>query len=472
MKKTFLAFAIGLATVINTPALADPAPDFTILVEKAMPAVVNIEVSKAVSGHRLGRRERMPDLFEEFFGSPFGRMPENFGMAPEEGMPHYEGSGSGFFIDESGEILTNAHVVDGADSVIVRLNDRQEYQAKVIGIDKRSDIALLKIEAEQAVPVAVLGDSNAVKVGDWVLAIGSPFGFDATATKGIVSALGRNLPSGAYTPFIQTDAAINPGNSGGPLFNSKGEVIGINSQIYSRSGTFNGLGFAIPINVAKNIAQQLKAEGKVSRGWLGVMIQEVDQQLAQSFGLDKPQGALIAKVLPDSPAEAAGLQAGDVILQFNGRNIVRSGDLPSLVAMTNIGETAALEILREGKREKIEFEVGNIDNADMDSISGENKSIENWGMSLKTLDEESREALAFEGEGVLVAEVKPRSAAAKSGLRAGDILLAVGRTPVSSVNAAAKLFAQHGEKSQPIPVLIHRRGQTTFLALVPEKSKR
>ena len=282
--------------------------------------------------------------------------------APEE---RPRGVGSGFVLSSDGIIMTNAHVVDGADEVIVTLTDKREFKAKVVGADKRTDVAVLKIDAS-GLPVVRFGDASKLKVGEWVLAIGSPFGFEQSVTAGIVSAKGRSLPDENFVPFIQTDVAINPGNSGGPLFNMKGEVVGINSQIFTRSGGFMGLSFAIPIDVAIDVSNQLKKDGKVSRGWLGVVIQEVNKDLAESFGLDKPAGALVAQVLEDGPAAKGGLQVGDVILSMNGQPIVMSADLPHLVGSLKDGEKAKLEIIRNGKRQNLDISVGALPDDDAD----------------------------------------------------------------------------------------------------------
>ena len=307
-------------------------PEFTELVEEASPAVVNISTRQNLPQREAAVQGQMPDLeglppmFREFFERNVPQMPRGPGGRQRDA----QSLGSGFIISDDGYVLTNNHVVADADEIIVRLSDRSELEAKLIGADPRTDVALLKVEGK-GLPTVKLGKSQALKVGEWVLAIGSPFGFDHSVTAGIVSAKGRSLPNESYVPFIQTDVAINPGNSGGPLFNLDGEVVGINSQIFTRSGGFMGLSFAIPIDVAMDVANQLKSEGKVSRGWLGVVIQEVNKDLAESFGLDKPAGALVAQVLEEGPAAKGGLQVGDVILSLNGQPIIMSADLPHLV---------------------------------------------------------------------------------------------------------------------------------------------
>jgi len=319
------------------------------IVEEEGDAVVKISViSEAKQTLTNGipgfNPEQLPEQFRRFF--------EQLPQSPPSQQPRGAGFGSGFIISEDGYIITNAHVVDDASDIRVGLQDRREYKAELVGSDPASDIALLKLDAEN-LPVVTVGDSDDLKVGEWVLAIGSPFGFEHTATQGIVSALARSLPDDTYVPFIQTDVAVNPGNSGGPLFNTDGQVVGVNSQIYSRSGGYQGLSFSIPINVAISIADQLKEKGFATRGWLGVAIQNVDQSLASSFGLDKPEGALISQVTKGSPADNGGLESGDIILEFNGKSVKYSSALPPLVGSVRPGETVVVEILRDGKREEL-----------------------------------------------------------------------------------------------------------------------
>ena len=455
MNKTLVILSLALAAPLS---FADPAPDFTALVAKTKDAVVSIEVESRVSAPST-INGFPPEIFEDFFGipDPFGQQFE----APQREQRILQGQGSGFIIDSDGYILTNAHVVEGAEKVRVQLNNNKEYNADVIGLDKRTDVALVKIQGDH-LPVAKIGNSDQVQVGDWVLAIGSPFGFSHTATQGIVSAVARNLPSGDYVPFIQTDAAINPGNSGGPLFNSKGEVIAINSQIYSRSGAFNGLAFSIPINMAKNIADQLKDKGEVVRGWLGVRIQGLDQTLAEGFGMENPQGALVAEVEDNSPAAKAGIESGDVILQYNGKTVSKSADLPALVASTPIGEKVEIKLLRDGKEETVKAEIGNLND-----ISGDGKAgASSRGLSLEALDSDDREALGFRGKGVRISGVKAGSAAEKSGLRKNDIIIAVGGKRVEDPKGAQRLLEKAGNK-RPVPLLIYRNGQNLYLALQP-----
>lgn len=457
MHKTLVTIALS---ALAMPVLhAESAPDFSALFDQTKDSVVSVEVEANVPRSQFSQQVPPgfpPELFEHFFG-----MPSPYGDGDRQPEQRKSGQGSGFIIDGDGYILTNAHVVEGADKVTVQLLDRHEYDAEVIGVDQRTDVALLKIDGED-LPVAKLGNSDDVKVGDWVLAIGSPFGFTHTATKGIVSAVSRSLPSGAYVPFIQTDAAVNPGNSGGPLFNSSGEVIGINSQIYSRSGAFNGLAFSIPINVAKNVADQLRESGEVTRGWLGVSIQGIDQELAKSFGMDHPQGALITGIMPDSPAKAAGLKPGDVVIEYNGKKVQKSADLPPMVALTPIGDSAELTVLRNGKQERIAVTIGNLENMSTATAAGVSKSI--FGLSLRDLDESERKEMALDQQGVLISSVKRDSAAANAGLRANDILLAVGSRAVSSAKEAADALRQ-AEEGGSVALLIRRGEQSIYLPL-------
>jgi serine protease Do len=349
--------ANGLA--LNREPIIPPGtqlPDFTVLVDKAAPAVVNISITQKVTTHRMTDDDQPPlgDFFRHF-GPPHGFPRGEEG--PSDG--EIKSLGSGFIVTQDGYIMTNAHVVANAEEVVVRLADKREFKAKVIGSDRRTDVALIKIKAEK-LPTVSVGDPSTLKVGEWVMAIGSPFGFDSTVTKGIVSAMGRSLPDENYTPFIQTDAAVNPGNSGGPLFNLRGEVVGINSQIYSQTGGFMGISFAIPIDLATNVSNQLKVNGKVTRGRLGVRLQEVTKELAESFGLDRPKGALVAQVERGSPAEQAGMQSGDVVLKYAGRVVDSSRDLPGMVGATQPGKTITLEVWRKRHSQEVDVKVGQL----------------------------------------------------------------------------------------------------------------
>ncbi len=469
----------GLARLIlfagllfSTAALAGRLPDFTDLVEEVSPAVVNISTVQKIKTGSLSLPEgiEIPDLPE---GSPFGDLFKHFFGEGPGGAPierDAKSLGSGFIISRDGYVITNNHVVKDAEEIIVRLEDRRELQAKVIGTDERSDIALLKIEADN-LPVVRIGRAEKLKVGEWVLAIGSPFGFDRSATAGIVSAKGRALPRENYVPFIQTDVAINPGNSGGPLFNMDGEVVGVNSQIYSRTGGYMGLSFAIPIDVAMDVVEQLKTHGKVSRGWLGVLIQDVTRDLAESFGMKKPQGALVAKVLPDSPASKAGLQVGDVIVSFNGKEIAQSSALPPVVGSTPVGKRVPVKVMRNGRMQTLWVQLGElpekeakIERADESEVVQSNRI----GVKIADLTDEQRKELELEEGGVLVEEVGP-GAAAKAGIRSGDIILRIDNKPVKDVKSFEKTIDKL-PAGKSVAVLVQRRGGPIFLALkVPEK---
>ncbi len=458
-----LAFLGLLLLILSLPTMARDLPDFTKLVEKNGPAVVNIStIQKRKSQHRF---RNMPDFprggpFEEWFKHFFG---EEGDSAPRERQAH--SLGSGFIISEDGYILTNNHVVEDADKIIVRLSDRRELDAELVGTDERSDLALLKIDADD-LPVVKLGSSRDLKVGEWVLAIGSPFGFDYSATAGIVSAKKRSLPRENYVPFIQTDVAINPGNSGGPLFNLKGEVVGINSQIYSRTGGYMGVSFAIPIDVAMNVVEQIKSKGHVSRGWLGVLIQDVTRELAESFGMDKPQGALVARVLPDSPAEAAGIQVGDIILKFNGNPIDHSSDLPPMVGIAPIDKRLPVDVLRDGEHKRIQVKIGKLPDEDEVRLSraGKNTFKSNrLNIVVGELSEQQRERLELDEGGVLVKEIK-EGPALTAGVRKGDVILMLNNEKVTSVEQFKELVDELPE-DKSVSLLVNRRGSPIFLAL-------
>ncbi len=468
-KQTINLFSAVLLLFFSSQIFAQ-LPDFTGIVENAKDSVVNISTSTKPKTGQLKKQLEMPEFPE---GSPFGELFKKFFDHDGFGLKERETSslGSGFIISEDGYILTNHHVIDGADEVIVRLSNRHEYEAKVIGSDKDSDIAVLKID-DDGLPMLKLGDSNALKVGEWVLAIGSPFGFDHTVTAGIVSAKGRSLPGDNYVPFIQTDVAINPGNSGGPLFNMNGEVIGINSQIFSRSGGFMGLSFAIPIEMAVDVADQIKDSGKVSRGWLGVLIQEVTRELADSFGMTNPHGALIAKVLEDSPAQEAGLQVGDVIVEFNGKKVTRSSSLPPIVGRTPVGKPAKVTIIRNKKKRVIHVTIAQLPD-DVTEAKAEpevdkevNKTV--LGMSVIELDQETKNKLKLDS-GVIVQEVEQDGAAKLSGIRKGDVISMLDNRSVNSVKEFTSI-AEGLKSGKSIAILIQRSNGPVFLAIKPQDS--
>jgi len=419
-------------------------PDFEKIAAQQGPAVVNISVSGTVKTRFSG----VPGIPQMDPNDPFYDFFRRFQAPVPHGNSPTHGLGSGFIVSPEGVILTNAHVVADADEVIVKLTDKREFKAKVIGIDKPSDVAVLKIDAKD-LPTVKIGDPQNVRVGEWVVAIGSPFGFENSVTAGIVSAKSRSLPDDNYVPFLQTDVAINPGNSGGPLFDLNGEVIGINSQIYSQSGGYQGLSFSIPIDVAMKVEKQLVDHGKVSRGRLGILIQEVDQDLAKSFGLAKPEGALVSSVEKDSPAEKAGIESGDVILKFNGKEIGSSRDLPSMVADITPGETAKIEIWRAGKSRLLSVDVGEMKIASTNErTNGGAKG--GLGLEVRPLTSDERKE-AEVAEGLLVENVDD-GPAAKAGIQSGDVILSVNGVKVGSPEKLRSLVSKH-EKNVALLVL-------------------
>lgn len=440
-------------------------PDFTTLVEQASPAVVNISTKQKLPARRIAQGqmpdlEGLPPMFREFFERGLPQQPRS---PRGDRQREAQSLGSGFIISSDGYVLTNNHVIADADEIIVRLSDRSELQAKLVGTDPRTDVALLKVDGKN-LPTVKLGDSEKLKVGEWVLAIGSPFGFDHSVTKGIVSAKGRTLPNDTYVPFIQTDVAINPGNSGGPLFNMNGEVVGINSQIFTRSGGFMGLSFAIPIDVALDVSNQLKKDGKVSRGWLGVVIQEVNKDLAESFGLERPAGALVAQVLEDGPAAKSGLQVGDVILSMNGQPIIMSADLPHLVGSLKDGATATLEIIRNGKRQNLDVTVGALPEDDADigtgGQSGAERSSNRLGVSVADLSAEQKKSLELKG-GVVIKDVQD-GPAALIGLRPGDVISHLNNQAITSAKQFTEI-AKDLPKNRSVSMRVLRQGRASFI---------
>lgn len=452
------------------PAQAKDLPDFTELAEKQGPTVVNISITSVVHGGGgmgfpgMPNDENLQELLRRF-GIP--GMP---GMPGQEGGQDYktQSLGSGFIISSDGYILTNAHVVSEADEVLVKLSDKREFKAKIIGADKRTDVALIKIEAT-GLPKVVVGDPSALKVGEWVAAIGSPFGLENTMTAGIVSAKGRALPQENYVPFIQTDVAINPGNSGGPLFNLRGEVVGVNSQIYSKSGGSMGLSFSIPIDVAIDISNQLKATGRISRGWLGIGIQEVTKDLADSFGLKQTSGALIAGVEKNSPADKGGLEVGDIILKFDGKPIVTSGDLPRVVASIKPGKVVPVEIVRKGTSKTLQLGVGEMPNeqAEAPASSKEpSKSESNKiGLTLRELTPQQKKKLNGKN-GLLV--IESVGAAAQAGIRRGDVILGLNNNESLSVDLFNKQI-NAVPSGKTVAVLVLRGENTLYVPIKVSK---
>ena len=458
-----------LITLFSVPLTLQAAlPEFTQIVDNAKDSVVNIS-TKTRARPSSSQQYNIPKLPE---GSPFGDLFDKFFDRDELDRRGHESQslGSGFIISEDGYILTNHHVIAGADEVIVRMSNRKEFVATIVGSDEASDIAVLKVDGED-LPVLRFGDSDKLKVGEWVLAIGSPFGFDHSVTAGIVSAKGRSLPSDNYVPFIQTDVSINPGNSGGPLFNLDGEVIGINSQIYSRTGGFMGLSFAIPIEMAVDVADQIKETGSVSRGWLGVLIQEVTRELAESFGMENPHGALVAKVLDNSPAAAAGLEVGDVIVEFNGKPVMRSSGLPPLVGRAKVGKEAQVVVIRNKERRQIGVNIAQLPTEiTQAAYTPEDNVIEEsaLGMKVEALSADASKRLRIEA-GVQVVQVDATGPASEAGIQKGDVITMIDNKPVESVSEF-EAVANGLKSGKSVAMLVQRRAGPVFLAIRPEDS--
>ncbi|OGA26860.1 MAG: protease Do [Betaproteobacteria bacterium RIFCSPLOWO2_12_61_14] len=458
LRKFFDLAALLTGMFFISLAQANGLPDFTGLVEKQGPAVVNVSTTQIIRNAQGFPNIPENDPFYEFFRR----------FAPQ--MPREQESqslGSGFIISTDGYIMTNAHVVDSADKITVRLTDKREFSAKVIGADKRTDVALLKIEAT-GLPKVTVGDPDKLKVGEWVVAIGSPFGFDSSVTAGIVSAKGRSLPQENFVPFIQTDVAVNPGNSGGPLFNMNGEVVGINSQIYTRSGGSMGLSFAIPIDVATQVTEQLRTSGKVTRGRIGVTIQELTRELAESFGLSKPVGALISSVEKNGPADKAGIEASDVILKFDGKPVNSSSDLPRMVAATKPGSKVAVDLWRKGGSRQVTVEIaempedGKLARAAKKLADDVAEMISRLGIAVSELSKEQLHELQISG-GLLVEEVKG-SAARAAGLQHGDVLLAIGNIPIRSLNQFNEILKQV-PRGKNVALLVRRDDAASYVAI-------
>ncbi len=461
IRNWIVAVTFSLMSAIQVNAYANNLPDFTELAEKQGPAVVNISITQNIRAEGASPSTGMPgdEQMQEFF--------KRFGIPGYPGQnrapqPEYKSQalGSGFILSSDGYILTNAHLVSEADEVIVKLSDKREFKAKVIGVDKRTDVALLKIEATGLHKVTI-GDPNKLKVGEWVAAIGSPFGLENTMTAGIVSAKGRALPQENFVPFIQTDVAINPGNSGGPLFNLAGEVVGINSQIYSRSGGSMGLSFSIPIDVALDISNQLKLTGKITRGWLGVVIQELSKELAESFGMKNTNGALVAGVEKNGPADKGGLEAGDVITKFDGKTIVASSDLPRVVGTVKPGKTVIVEVLRKGMEKSLNISVGEMP-SDSPEAAQANKpaakvEVNRLGLILKELTPQQKKKLNGKN-GLLVVDAQGTSA--QAGVRRGDVVLGLNNTEIQTLEQFNKQLA--GFASGKTVALLVLRGENTL----------
>lgn len=469
---TRMIYALGILLALASYRATAALPDFTEHVEEYSPAVVNISGIQAVKPRQMPPNMRdMPNIPEGPFGDLFRRFFDDQGKRrPEQNA---QSLGSGFIISKDGYVITNHHVVKDSSEVIVRLNDRRQFVAKLVGSDEQTDIALLKIEAND-LPVVKLNRKKALKPGEWVMAIGSPFGFETSVTVGVVSATERSLPRENYVPFIQTDVAINPGNSGGPLFDLDGNVVGVNSQIYSRTGGFMGLSFSIPVEIALNVAEQIKANGKVSRGWLGVMIQDVTRELAESMQMKRAMGALVSRVLPDSPAEKAGIKVGDVIIEFNGKEISTSSTLPPMVGLAAIGKKHEMKLIRDGKTMTVSVMVGQLPDEDaavkVSEQGGQAGKGGRLGLAVSDLNDEQRRRMNVEKGGVMVVEVVD-GAAQSAGLRRGDVILMMDNKEV--VNASQFVTqARSLPAGKTVRVLIQRGDGPAFVALkVPEDKK-
>ena len=438
-------------------------PDFVSLAKKMRPIVVNISTTQMSDvrgqqefGSPFGEEDPFNDFWKRFFGGPLPR-----------GRQRQQSLGSGFIIDADGSILTNNHVVENAQKIVVKLlGDDQEYEAKVIGRDSKTDIAIIKINTKANLPTANFGDSDKLEVGEWVVAIGNPFGLDSTVTSGIVSAKGRHIGQGPYDNFIQTDASINPGNSGGPLINLRGEVIGINTAIFSRTGGNMGIGFAIPVNLAKELLPQLKGKGKVTRGYLGVLIQKVTPEIAESLGMERGYGALVANVSKDGPAEKAGVKVGDVIVEFDGKEVKDSGDLPIIVARTPVDKKVRMKVLRDKKEVILNVAVGELKEEEVVASVPEKGEL---GMTVQRVTPQMAESLGLDKpEGVVVTDVESGSAADEAGIRRGDVIVQIDRKPIRSVDEYKKSIAGI-RKGKGVLFLIKRGDSTLFLALKPQR---
>ncbi len=466
-----LSAAVGVSALACAPVRAQSLPDFTELVEKVGPAVVGIRTTERARGSRGGASPEIDDDMLEFFrrfGVPMPNRPTPRSQQPgTEGEPTQRGLGSGFVLNADGYVMTNAHVVEGADEVFVTLNDKREFKAKVIGSDKRSDVALVKIDAS-GLPTVRVGDLSRLKVGEWVIAIGSPFGLENSVTAGIVSAKSRD--TGELLPLIQTDVAINPGNSGGPLINMRGEVVGINSQIYSRSGGYMGISFAIPIDEAVRVSEQLRATGRVSRGRIGVTIGEVTKEIAESIGLGKPSGALVRSVEAGGPAEKAGVEAGDIITKADGRAVEKSADLPRIVSSVKPGGKATLQVFRRGAYRDlsvivVEFEAERTARGNERELAKPQVSVGSLGLAVADLTEAQRRELKVKN-GVRVESTE--GAAARAGVREGDVVLSLDNTEITSARQFEALVAKL-DRAKAVTLLVRRGDVVNFLIIRPMK---
>ena len=461
----------GHAQTAAAPAVVRGLPDFTELVEQVGPSVVNIRTMEKIrppATPSAGSEEEMQEFLRRFFGVPIPNVPR---QGPRQNRPQEEaqprGVGSGFILTTDGFIMTNAHVVEGADEVLVTLTDKREFKARIVGADKRTDVAVVKIQAT-GLPAVRVGDVSRLKVGEWVMAIGSPFGLDNTVTAGIVSAKQRD--TGDYLPFIQTDVAINPGNSGGPLINMRGEVVGINSQIYSRSGGFMGISFAIPMDEAIRVSDQLRANGRVTRGRIGVQIDQVTKEIAESIGLGKAHGVLVRGVEEGSPAEKAGIEAGDIITRFDGRVIEKPSDLPRLVGNAKPGNRVSLSIFRRGSSQDLQITVGEMEPDKTTAQRNAEKpapiaSAQHLGLVVSDLNEAQRKELRLRGGVRVESAADP---AARAGVREGDVVLAIANLQVNSVREFEAILSKV-DKTRTVSMLIQRGGAAQYVLIRPQK---
>ena len=454
-----LLFGIGVARDVSAQT---GIPDsFAELAAKEGHVAVNISSTKVVKGFR--RSFPFPGReFRDFFGDEFFR--RFFGEIPEQGM-RQRSLGSGVVVSEDGYIVTNNHVVADAEEIVVTFSENERYEAKMIGRDPKTDLALIKIQVDKPIRAARLGDSDKLRVGDWVVAIGNPFGLGNTLTAGVVSAKGRVIGAGPYDNFIQTDASINPGNSGGPLFNLDGEVIGINTAIFTQSGGNIGIGFAIPINMAKSVMSQLKEKGRVVRGWLGVVIQTVTPEIKEKFGLKTTEGALVGEVTNDSPAETAGLKRGDVIITFDGKKVETMNSLPPIVAETPIGKDAEIMVIREGKEKTLRVKIGELPEEPRVAATTMPEIEESLGLSVQELTPELAESLGLEGEkGVVVSSVRRGSPASEAGLQRGDLIQEIERESIEGMDDYTRIMRESASKDQILMVVRHE-GHTRYVVL-------
>ena len=455
-----LFLIVAFLTFGWTASAAAQPPDFVSLAEQLKPAVVNIGTAKTVKPKAPmypGPQGPGGDMFEEFFERFFRNAPQS---------PHKQRSlGSGFIISQDGYILTNDHVVDGADEIKVKLSDGREFTGEIRGLDPKLDLALIKIDAGEDLPVARLGDSEEIKVGEWVMAIGNPFGLEQTVTVGIVSAKGRVIGAGPYDDFIQTDASINPGNSGGPLFNMQGEVIGINTAIVAQG---QGIGFAIPVNMAKQIIPQLRDEGRVTRGWLGVTVQALNKELAESFDLDTTHGALVNEIIEDSPADKAGLKRGDIIVEYDGKQVDELNDLPRLVAATPVDETVKVKVFRDGKERTINVKIGRLDDGEMALAADDEETGGALGLTVANVTPELVERYSLESDqGILITKIDPEGPAAEANLRVGDLVVEADGKEVGSVKEFEELVGKM-KSGKVLRLLIQRRATLLYTTVTLE----